>query len=243
MPDFATTLGGDDRPRRRHRLRPLHRHPLPGAAPPRPLDVRESTSIAIDTAGRAVLFAGTTVVISLLGMLVMGVDLRHRPRHRRRRRRRRHHGRLAHPAPRPARLRRRTGSRSPAGGASSPPPSSPSPSSASASRSSPLDHRHPAGRSSCWSPASSSPPCAGRCRSGPPSRPSRPSPTAGAGSSSTIRGRPSSPAPVVLVLLALPVFALRLGFSDEGNDPSGHHHPAGLRPPGRRASAPASTAR
>jgi RND superfamily putative drug exporter len=35
--------------------------------------VRESTAIAIDTAGRSVLFAGTAVVISLLGMLLMGV--------------------------------------------------------------------------------------------------------------------------------------------------------------------------
>jgi putative drug exporter of the RND superfamily len=35
--------------------------------------VRESVAIAMDTAGRAVLFAGTTVVISLLGMLLMGV--------------------------------------------------------------------------------------------------------------------------------------------------------------------------
>jgi RND superfamily putative drug exporter len=33
--------------------------------------VRDSTIAAIDTAGRAVLFAGTTVVISLLGMLIM----------------------------------------------------------------------------------------------------------------------------------------------------------------------------
>ena len=30
--------------------------------------------LAIDTAGRAVLFAGTTVVISLLGMLIMGMS-------------------------------------------------------------------------------------------------------------------------------------------------------------------------
>ena len=36
--------------------------------------VRESVAIAIDTAGRSVLFAGTTVVISLLGMLLMGVS-------------------------------------------------------------------------------------------------------------------------------------------------------------------------
>ncbi len=36
-------------------------------------DVRTSISIAMDTAGRSVLFAGMTVVISLLGMLLMGV--------------------------------------------------------------------------------------------------------------------------------------------------------------------------
>ena len=35
--------------------------------------VRESIAIALDTAGRSVLFAGMTVVISLLGMLLMGV--------------------------------------------------------------------------------------------------------------------------------------------------------------------------
>ena len=35
--------------------------------------VRESVAVALDTAGRSVLFAGITVVISLLGMLLMGV--------------------------------------------------------------------------------------------------------------------------------------------------------------------------
>jgi RND superfamily putative drug exporter len=35
--------------------------------------VRESIQIALDTAGRSVVFAGATVVISLLGMLLMGV--------------------------------------------------------------------------------------------------------------------------------------------------------------------------
>ncbi|MDQ3980869.1 MAG: MMPL family transporter, partial [Actinomycetota bacterium] len=35
--------------------------------------VRQSVQVAIDTAGRSVLFAGTTVVISLLGMLLMDV--------------------------------------------------------------------------------------------------------------------------------------------------------------------------
>jgi RND superfamily putative drug exporter len=38
------------------------------------MDVARATEVAIDTAGRAVTFAGTTVVISLLGMLVMGIS-------------------------------------------------------------------------------------------------------------------------------------------------------------------------
>ncbi len=37
-------------------------------------NARESTLQAMDTAGRAVLFAGTTVVIALLGMMLLGVD-------------------------------------------------------------------------------------------------------------------------------------------------------------------------
>jgi RND superfamily putative drug exporter len=37
-------------------------------------DIERATAVAMDTAGRAVLFAGTTVVISLLGMLVMDVS-------------------------------------------------------------------------------------------------------------------------------------------------------------------------
>ncbi len=37
-------------------------------------NARESVVQAMDTAGRAVLFAGTTVVIALLGMMVLGVD-------------------------------------------------------------------------------------------------------------------------------------------------------------------------
>ena len=36
--------------------------------------MRESVVQAMDTAGRAVLFAGTTVVIALLGMMLLGVD-------------------------------------------------------------------------------------------------------------------------------------------------------------------------
>ena len=36
VPDFATVLGRDDRPRRRHRLRAVHRHPVPRGAARRP---------------------------------------------------------------------------------------------------------------------------------------------------------------------------------------------------------------
>jgi putative drug exporter of the RND superfamily len=41
---------------------------------PTHLDARESVIQAMDTAGRAVLFAGCTVVIALLGMMLLGVD-------------------------------------------------------------------------------------------------------------------------------------------------------------------------
>ncbi len=36
-------------------------------------DVRAATLTSMDTAGRSVLFAGTTVVIALLGMLILGI--------------------------------------------------------------------------------------------------------------------------------------------------------------------------
>jgi RND superfamily putative drug exporter len=73
MPDFATTLGimiglgvGIDYAlfivtRYRENLHNGHGSEF-------------ATSLAIDTAGRAVTFAGTTVVISLLGMLIMGLS-------------------------------------------------------------------------------------------------------------------------------------------------------------------------
>ncbi|MFT3851713.1 MAG: MMPL family transporter [Ilumatobacteraceae bacterium] len=73
MPDFATTLGvmmglgvGIDYALfivSRYRENLQHGHSL-----------EESVSLAIDTSGRAVAFAGLTVVISLLGMLTMGVQ-------------------------------------------------------------------------------------------------------------------------------------------------------------------------
>jgi putative drug exporter of the RND superfamily len=37
-------------------------------------DHHDSAVIALDTAGRSVIFAGTTVVVSLLGMVIMGID-------------------------------------------------------------------------------------------------------------------------------------------------------------------------
>ncbi len=66
-----------DRSRRRHRLRGADRHRYREQLHARP-PVRESIGTAIDTAGRSVLFAGTTVVISLMGLLLMGVQLRAR---------------------------------------------------------------------------------------------------------------------------------------------------------------------
>jgi RND superfamily putative drug exporter len=72
MPEFATTLGimiglgvGID-----YALFIVTRHREQLAAGH---DVEESVGIAMDTSGRAVTFAGITVVISLMGMLVMGV--------------------------------------------------------------------------------------------------------------------------------------------------------------------------
>jgi RND superfamily putative drug exporter len=73
MPDFAPFLGimiglgvGIDYALfivTRYRENLHHGHPF-----------EEAVSIAIDTAGRAVAFAGITVVVSFLGMLVMGVE-------------------------------------------------------------------------------------------------------------------------------------------------------------------------
>ena len=77
-PELLLRARGDDRPRRRDRLRAVHPHPLPRGLPharARPsTNARESVVQAIDTAGRAVLFAGSTVVIALLGMMLLGVN-------------------------------------------------------------------------------------------------------------------------------------------------------------------------
>jgi putative drug exporter of the RND superfamily len=42
-------------------------------------DAREATLTAMDTAGRSVLFAGTTVVVALLGMLLLGISFLNGP--------------------------------------------------------------------------------------------------------------------------------------------------------------------
>ena len=72
-------------------------------------DIKPAVTAALDTAGRSVAFAGTTVVISLLGMLLMQISfisglaigaatvVAH------------DHGGVADPAPGPARLRRQQG--------------------------------------------------------------------------------------------------------------------------------------
>ena len=69
VPTSAPGARDDDRPRRRDRLRPLHRHPAPepdrrGHGP------TESAARATATAGGAVVFAGSTVIIALLSLLV-----------------------------------------------------------------------------------------------------------------------------------------------------------------------------
>ena len=46
------------------------------------MDLQTSISEAMDTAGRAVLFAGITVIIALLGQFALGVELPLRPRRR-----------------------------------------------------------------------------------------------------------------------------------------------------------------
>ena len=69
--------GGDARHRRRHRLRAADPHALPGGDGARRVEPRDAVVEAVSTAGRSVLVAGTTVVISLLGLFAMGLDYLH----------------------------------------------------------------------------------------------------------------------------------------------------------------------
>ena len=138
-------------------------------------DPREATVVAYSTAGRAVLFAGGTVLISLLGLFVVGLPFMDGSRGRSDRRRAHGPGRGPDPLARHARLR---GS----------------------------GHR-PLAR-----PGLAGPGANGRPRA---------SGTAGAGRCSAARGSAGSAALLVLVVLALPLFSMRLAFSDAGNDPPG----------------------
>ena len=70
-PGLGAVRRGHGRPRRRDRLRPADRHPVP-QQPRRGPGPRRATQTAMATAGRAVVFAGITVVISMLGILLMG---------------------------------------------------------------------------------------------------------------------------------------------------------------------------
>ena len=69
-------------------------------------DPEQATVTAITTAGKAVLFAGTTVIISVLGLLLMNLPFLQGMAPGLRRCRAGHHDRLGHPAAGHARLRR-----------------------------------------------------------------------------------------------------------------------------------------
>ncbi len=52
----------------------LHGHPLPRVARPRARRREAATVATLDTAGRSVLVAGTTVIVSMLGLFAMGLS-------------------------------------------------------------------------------------------------------------------------------------------------------------------------
>ena len=70
-PELGPGGRGDGRDRRGDRLRAADRHPVP-QQPRRGSGPAAATHTAMTTAGRAVMFAGTTVVVSMLGILLMG---------------------------------------------------------------------------------------------------------------------------------------------------------------------------
>ena len=79
---------------------------IPGEPQTRRRASKTRVVASIDTSGRAVLFAGITVIISLLGLLLIGLGLRAGRRHRLGARRGHDDRRLAHLAARAARLGR-----------------------------------------------------------------------------------------------------------------------------------------
>ena len=66
--------GHDARPGLRHRLRPVHRLPLPGGTGRGPRTERGGRA-RVGTAGSAVVFAGLTVIIALAGLSVVGIPM------------------------------------------------------------------------------------------------------------------------------------------------------------------------
>ena len=210
----------DDRPRRGHRLRPVHRHPVPGEPPQGPQHRGRRRSSPWTRPAGPSLFAGIDRRHLAAGHAGHAARLRLRAGHRRGRRGGDDAGGVAHAAARAARLRRRDGSRSPAGGASS----------RRARRRRLVGvglgipaarRRHVAGRRD-RGPAGQlrlRPAAQARCSSAQP-KPLRQ--TLSYRWSRVIQHRPWTAVlvgVVVLVVLALPVFGLRLGFSDEGNYP------------------------
>ena len=73
MPSISPGAHAPDRAGRRRGLRPLHRD-APPAGPRRGRDMESSIINAVNTSGRAVLFAGIIVCIALLGMFALGVS-------------------------------------------------------------------------------------------------------------------------------------------------------------------------
>ena len=197
----------------------------------------EATSIAIDTAGRAVAFAGVTVVISFLGMLVMGVSLHPGPGRQLGRGRRRHdRRRVAHPAAGPPRLRRRAHRGQPLARRRSPPASLALGLVGAGLKIAPLAGAGvPPRRARRPAPASSLAPA--QAGGAAPAAQADPRdlrlPLEPAGSS-TARGRPPSAARVVLARAGRPGARPAPRLLRREQLPRGHHHPPGLRPAGRR---------
>ena len=137
-------------------------------------DVPTSIGNAVNTSGRAVLFAGIIVCIALLGMFALGVILPLRAGHRRRHRRGLHHDRRPHPAAGPAGLHRTPGhepeaetgtGRRRGRGSSAPAPRASGPSGPTSSSAAPSSRPWWPCSSWCWWPCPSS-----RCGWAPPTR-------------------------------------------------------------------------